>query len=175
MNSGGQVVYFLAVIIILVFAIAFIWFLLSYDYASPASDIKALNTGLYLGVRTFAGKSLLTADNIKDSFYATWNIVYDTSGTGTVSFRNAFDGNWIYYTPDIDGKADYITSSLTVRQNATVDPIGWFLIREGLSLGSVSFESYQTSGLFLSVISDPDTAKLLLGITETQDSFLLST
>lgn len=177
MKSADNVLYFIVIAVIVILSIVFIWFFLSEDIRSPPTDIFSVENNLYCTSRTFNNIEIMTADSTKDNFNTTWNLVFDATGTGTCTFRNAFTGKWIYFVPDDEGNAPVVTVDLDDRQDATIDPIGWFIIKAGSSTGKVKFESYQAAGKYLSVtpVNSFSHPYSLMFISNLESEFILKT
>ena len=177
MKNADAVLYFIMIAVIILLSVIFIWFFLSEDIRSPPTDIYSIENKLYCTARNYNGIAVMTSDSTKDNFSTTWNIVFDASGTGTFTLRNSFTGNWIYFVPDSDGNSEVITVDLPDRQDADVDPIGWFLMKEGTSVGTVKFESYQTLGKYMTVtpiLSDIHPYAIMT-VSSTESEFKLLT
>lgn len=153
MQSVSKVLYFIAILSITIFIVVFISFFGAEDYSSPALDVQSLSTNLFWTVRRNPdnrNSRILSSDGSRNDFYATWNLISDPSGTGCITFRNAYSGGWLYFTPQDNGSSPFVTVDLSQRQSADIDPIGWFYIRTELSTDYyILFESLQTPGMYL--------------------------
>ena len=145
----GTILYFIFALIVVIYVLIIGLFYFGRDIRSPPIDILSLQTNLYLTVSST--NQYLTAGSLKDLFLTSWNLIPDDEGMGVVTLRNAYSGNWIYYVPDQDGNANEISVTLTVRQQPSADPIGWFYIVSDGN-GQIKLRSLQNSSKYMYTI-----------------------
>lgn len=156
--------YFLTTVVVSSFIVIFLLYYNTRDDVPLNIDIRSITTGLYWTVKQRRSGLVVTANGAKNDFYATWSLVADTSGTGSITFRNSYTGGWLYYK-SITDRVHIIN---IIRQPANIDPIGWFYMRSGNN-GIIQLESVNNAGYFLTVVE----SELRVSSDITNADFLL--
>jgi len=167
MRGTFLVVYYVAVLTLAVFIVIFIWIYTGLDESTPPIDIRADN-GLFWTAKPSGNCLVLYANGKQTDYYASWNVVSDPDGSGLITFRNAYDGRWIYYS---DNNSIFFTN---VRQGYVLDPIGWLYYESippsnttGFPLSSFILRT--STGLYLKVDND---GKVILSNTPSTFSLV---